>query len=131
MWSRSVPLLLTALAFTGCAAAAGMVGFAAADDDDDDLVSRAEFAEFMAELDAFDAYDDDNDAVLNQEEYREAVDSALEGPGYFRGFDRDHSGGLTEEEFVNGIFSSYDRDGDNWLDEGQFESAVDGLAVEL
>lgn len=129
MGGRTVPLLLTALALGGCAAAAS-AGFNAADTDDDELVSRTEFADFLATTDAFDAYDDNGDGVLSREEYRESVGMQLQGDAYFRGFDRDYSDGLTEEEFVNGIFSSYDRDGDGWLDEGQFDSAVSGLAVE-
>lgn len=130
MVRRTLPLLLSVL-LVGCAAAATELGWDMADDNDDELVSRAEWSDFMGQLNAFPNYDDDNDGVLSMAEYREAANVQIEGDAYFRGFDRDHSGTLTEQEFEDGVFNSYDRDGDGWLDEGQFESAVDGLAVEM
>lgn len=126
MRGRTVPLLLVSFVMAGCMATA--TEFTAADMDDDDLVSRAEFSDYMAGIDAFGAYDANGDGVLSQTEYRAAVDVVLEGPGYWRGFDRDYSDDLTEEEFVNGVFASYDRDGDGWLDEAQFQAAIAGLA---
>lgn len=126
MRGRTVPLLLVSFVMAGCMATA--TEFTAADMDDDDLVSRAEFSDYMAGIDAFGAYDANGDGVLNQTEYRAAVAVVLEGPGYWRGFDRDYSDDLTEEEFVNGVFASYDRDGDGWLDQAQFQAAIAGLA---
>lgn len=129
MWSRTVPLLLTTLAFAGCATSSGNASFATADRNADDLVSQAEFADYMAGLNNFATYDTNGDGTLTQAEYRSSVNAAISGDAYFRGFDRDHSGTLTREEYVNGIFASYDRNGDGWLDRSEFLGASGGVVI--
>ncbi|MFP4623070.1 MAG: EF-hand domain-containing protein [Gemmatimonadota bacterium] len=128
---RVLALLAAAAMVTGCATAAGELAFPAVDADDDGQVSRMEFEGFLGDMNAFDRYDDNNDGELSLEEYREAVTAGIEGEAYFRGFDQDRSGGLSRAEFISGIFSTYDRNGDGWLNEEEFEGAVTGLSLEL
>ena len=128
---RMLALLITTTLAVGCAGAAAELGFPRVDSDDDDRVDRSEFAEFMDDVDAFDRYDDDDDDALDMTEYREAVESDVEGTDYFRGFDRDRSNGLSESEFADGIFGVYDANGDGWLSDGEFEAAVAGLTIEI
>ena len=115
----------------GCAAAVAEWGFDSTDTDENDAISRAEWADFMDGLDLYPRYDDNDDGYLSREEYREAVDSSIEGESYYLGFDRDRNDLLTENEFRDGIFNSFDRDGNGWFNEGEYESAVNALAVEL
>lgn len=128
---RILPLMVTVALLSGCAAAAGELLFPSVDANDDGRVSQGEFAEFLDDTDAFDRYDDNDDGQLSRQEYREAVDSSIAGDDYFRGFDRDRSGGLSESEFSSGIFRVYDRDGNGWLSEDEFEDAALALSPEL
>lgn len=128
---RTIPFLMSLALVAGCAAAVAEFGFGSVDADDDDRVSRSEFGEFLDDVDAFPRYDDDDDGTLDREEYREAVDDAIEADDYFRGFDRDRSDGLSEDEFRDGIFGVYDADRNDSLNESEFEAAVAALAIEL
>lgn len=128
---RSPILFLAVALLTGCAAAVAELGYPSVDANDDGRVSNAEFAEFLDDVDAFDRYDDNDDGALSEAEYREAVDAEIEGGAYFRGFDRDRSGGLSEREFADGLFGIYDADRSGWLSEAEFEAAVSALAFEL
>ena len=128
---RMLALLITTTLAVGCAGAAAQLGFPRVDSDDDNRVDRSEFAEFMDDVDAFDRYDDNDDGALNMTEYREAVDSDIEGADYFRGFDRDRSNGLSESELSNGVFGVYDANGDGWLSDAEFEAAATALAIEF
>lgn len=125
-----VPAIACILA-VGCASAAADLGFERVDSSDDDHISRAEFDEFVDDLDIFDRYDDDDDQRLSREEYREAVDDDLEGDAYFRGFDRDNDGGLTRAEFNGGLFVTFDENGDGGLSEDEFENLASSLTFEL
>lgn len=128
---RNTVLFATIVLLAGCAAAVTELGYPSVDADDDGQVSTAEFEEFLDDVDAFDRYDDNDDDVLSQEEYREAVDAEISGVDYFRGFDRDNTGGLSESEFADGLFGIYDADGSGGLSEDEFENAVEALAFEL
>lgn len=129
--SRILSIAVVAGLTAGCAGMAADVGFERVDSDDDDLLSTAEFREFMDDLDLFERYDDDDDGELNESEYAEAVEADIEGTSFFRGFDQDRSGGLNAEELSDGLHQAYDGDNDGWLSEDEFEAAAQGLAVEL
>lgn len=128
---RHIELFAALALLAGCAAAVTELGYPRVDSNDDGRVSAAEFAEFLDDVDAFERYDDNDDDRLSQEEYREAVDAEIGTGEYFRGFDRDNSGWLSEREFADGLFGLYDADGSGWLDEQEFENAVAALAFEL
>lgn len=128
---RNTALFITAALLAGCASTAAQLGFPRVDSDDDDRVSSAEFAEFLDDVDAFDRYDDNDDGSLSAAEYREAVDSEIEGDAYFRGFDRDRSNSLSRSEFANGLFGVYDADRNSYLSRAEFEAAATALAFEL
>lgn len=128
---RNIIIFVTIALLAGCATAVAELGFPRVDANDDGRVSNAEFAEFLDDVDAFDRYDDNDDDRLSEAEYREAVDAEISGRAYFRGFDRDNSGGLSEREFADGLFGVYDADGSGWLNEDEFENAVEALAFEL
>lgn len=124
-------ILILGVLTAGCAGMAADLGFERVDSDDDDLLSTAEFREFMDDLDVFERYDDDDDGELDEGEYAEAVEADIEGAAFFRGFDRDSSGGLNATELSDGLHQAYDGDNDGWLNEDEFEAAAQGLAVEL
>lgn len=128
---RTIPFLVSVALLAGCAVAMAEFGFEGADSDDDDTVSRAEWAQFLDDVDAFARYDDNDDQALSPEEYREAVDYRIESDAYFRGFDRDRSGTLSSTEFTDGVFRTFDRDNNGWLNEGEFEGAVQSLSMEM
>lgn len=128
---RSLLTLLVVAASTGCAAATSEFAFGRVDSSDDDMVSRAEFAEFVDDVDAFDRYDDNDNGTLSMQEYREAADADVEGDAYFRGFDRDRNNELSRDEYLTGWFDLFDLDDDGMLNEDEFENAAGSMAIEL
>lgn len=128
---RTVLPAIACILAVGCASAAADIGFERVDSSDDDRISRAEFDEFVSDMNIFARYDDDDDQRLSREEYREAVDDDLEGDAYFRGFDRDNDGQLTRAEFNAGLFVTFDENGDRGLSEDEFENLAASLAFEM
>jgi Ca2+-binding EF-hand superfamily protein len=128
---RTFAALTVALAFGACATVVSTVGFPAADADDNDMISSTEFGEVWADFDLFENFDDDDNNTVSRTEYNEAVNTTYESDAYFRGLDRDRSGTLTRDEFVNGWFTMFDNDRNGTLNRNEFRSAMDALTFEL
>lgn len=129
---RSVTALVSALALAACSTVATTIGFPAADADDNDALSQSEFHEFLTDdTKAYGNFDDNDDGMLNRTEYNEAVDDAYETDSFFRGLDRDSSGMLSQQEFIDGWFNIFDTDRNGTLTRREFEAAIDALEPEL
>jgi hypothetical protein len=112
--TRAMVILAGCLATAGCASTvATTVGFPTADADNDDMLTTAEFREFIDDSNAFENYDDNDDGMLSRMEYNEAVESTYETDDYFRGFDTDSNGSLNETEFIEGWFKQFDKNKDD------------------
>lgn len=127
---RNTVLFAATALLAGCATAGTGVAYPAVDTNNDGRVTSAEFAAYVADADTFNRYDTNNDRALSSAEYRAGVGTAIRGDAYFRGFDRDRSGTLSDREFAEGIFGVYDVDRSGSLSEAEFRAAVSGLTVE-
>ena len=128
---RKFSVLAIAIALGGCATMATTVGFPAADADDDDSLSSAEFHEFFDDTDYFERIDDDDNGTLSRTEYNEAVDTEYEAETYWTGLNTDNNDQLTRDEFIGGWFKMFDTDKNGMLSENEFENAIESLEVEL
>jgi Ca2+-binding EF-hand superfamily protein len=96
-----------------------------------DMISSIEFGEVWADFNLFENFDDDDNNTVSRMEYNEAVNTIYETDAYFRGLDRDRSGTLTRDEFVNGWFTMFDSDRSGSQNRTEFRSAMDALTFEL
>lgn len=85
------------------------------DADGDKMVTQEEWADAIDEQDLFDRVDKNNNGNFDVEE---ALDGVLD---YDLAMDIDDGGTISRDEFIVGLHSHYDENGDQQLDETEFD----------
>ena len=124
---RTFAALVTTLALSACASSGTTIGFPSADADDNDMLSQSEFDVVFEDTGFYGEFDVNDDGMLSRAEYNEAVDDAYATDEFFIGYDRDRSGSLSRQEFVNGWFFSWDSDRSGSLDSREYSAAIAAL----
>jgi hypothetical protein len=133
---RKLGALGLAFALAACSTSAststnepGIVGFPAADGDNNRALSVTEFRDFLGG-NAYNRFDDNHDGLLSRKEYEEAVSDEYETDAFWHALNKNHNETLNRKEFIDGWFKIFDVDKNGRLSQAEFDHAIEHLDLD-
>lgn len=132
-WTKT--LLASTFALSLLAAPAIAAGeFSDWDANGDAGIDNEEFAAgFGEDVGVFDEWDTDDDGALSQEEFDagygqlDTAEANFDGEVGYDAWDANDDDLLSDDEFYDGVYASYDDDGDNIIEEPEFGDIGDDI----
>lgn len=130
-WTKMLLGTTVAVSLLAAPAIAQEVG--AWDGDSDGIISEEEFGTGFGETGVFDEWDANDDEALSQDEFNAGIGDNTDefnerfGENSFSEWDEDGDGALSEDEFEGGVYSTYDADDSEGIEEPEFGDLGDDM----
>lgn len=130
-WKKMLLGTTVALSLFAAPAVAQEIG--AWDGDADGVISQEEFGTGFGETGAFGEWDANDDEALSEDEFNAGVGENKDefgtrfGENAYSEWDEDGDGALTEDEFGSGVYSGYDADESEGIEEPEFGDVGDDM----
>lgn len=130
-WKKMLLGTTVAVSLLAVPAVAQEIG--AWDADTDGVISQEEFGTGFGETGVYDEWDADDDGALTENEFNTGIgeneDEFTErfGEDAYSQWDEDGDGALSEDEFEGGVYSSYDEDESEGIEEPEFSDLGDDM----
>ncbi|WP_170984263.1 hypothetical protein [Rhodoligotrophos defluvii] len=131
-WTKTLLASTVALGLFAAPAAA-VEDFSAWDTNDDAGLNNEEFATGFGDVGVFDDWDTNNDDMLSQSEFDagygelDTAEANFNGTVDYDAWDANDDDLLSENEFYDGVYTNYDDDGDNIIEEPEFADIGDDI----